>query len=105
MLYPTLYEGFGFPAIEAQAAGVPVVFSPVSSLTELVGPLALLADAHDLGAWCGAVQQAFAMAPERASRAAAARNWAQAFSWQQSFLAHRTVYAAAASTDHHSPAV
>lgn len=104
VLYPTLYEGFGFPAIEAQAAGAPVVFSPVSSLTELVGPLALLAEAHDLQAWCGAVRQALAMAPERDARAVAARTWAQAFSWQQSYLAHLAVYGAAASRDRRSAA-
>ncbi len=96
VLYPSLYEGFGFPAIEAQAAGVPVVFSPVSSLTELVGPLTLLAATHDLEAWCGAVRQAVAMAPEREARSVAARRWAQAFSWSESFAAHCAVYGAAA---------
>ena len=92
VLYPTLYEGFGFPAIEAQAAGAPVIFSPVSSLAELVGPLTLAVDTTDLSGWVAAVRKSFAMGTERVVLAAEARQWAQGFSWQRSFEAHRRVY-------------
>ena len=92
VLYPTLYEGFGFPAIEAQAAGVPVIFSPVSSLNELVGPLTLLAAPHDINAWAGAIQRAATMGAERTALADEARDWVQAFSWHRSALAHLEVY-------------
>jgi len=97
VLYPTLYEGFGFPAIEAQAAGAPVVFSPVSSLTELVGPLALLAPADDMAAWCARVHEALALGSRRAELAEAGRAWARRFSWAESFRKHLAVYRQAAA--------
>jgi hypothetical protein len=56
ILYPTLYEGLGFPALEAQAVGTPVLLSPVSSLRELAGPGARLLDPDDRRSWielCG----------------------------------------------------
>lgn len=96
-LYPTLYEGFGFPAVESQAAGTPVIFSPVSSLAELVGPLAWTPDLHDEVAWRQALADTLALGPEaRAQRAAQARRWAARFSWSESLRRHREVYQAAA---------
>lgn len=92
VLYPTLYEGFGFPAVEAQAAGAPVIFSAVSSLAELVGPLSLVVAADDLPAWCAAVHKAAALGARRRTYAAEAKPWAQRFSWKASFDAHLEVY-------------
>jgi alpha-1,3-rhamnosyl/mannosyltransferase len=42
--YPSLYEGFGFPVVQAMAAGVPVITSNVSALPEIAGDAALLVD-------------------------------------------------------------
>lgn len=92
VLYPTLYEGFGFPAVEAQAAGVPVVFSALGSLAELIGPLAFVVEPHDLEAWVGALQRARALGERRAGLAHEARAWAQRFSWQQNFEKHLEIY-------------
>lgn len=48
--YPSLYEGFGLPPLEAMAAGAPVLTSDVSSLPEVVGDAAVLVDPHDVDA-------------------------------------------------------
>jgi glycosyltransferase involved in cell wall biosynthesis len=47
LAFPTLYEGFGFPALEAMACGAPVLTSATSSLPELVGDDAILVDPLD----------------------------------------------------------
>ena len=46
-VYPSLYEGFGLPPIEAMACGTPVITSNVSSLPEVVGKAALTVDPYD----------------------------------------------------------
>jgi glycosyltransferase involved in cell wall biosynthesis len=48
MIYPSLYEGFGLPLVEAMACGVPVICSNVSSLPEVAGNAALLFEPHDV---------------------------------------------------------
>lgn len=99
VLYPTLYEGFGFPAVEAQAAGTPVIFSPLGSLAELVGPLATLVPAEDLAAWSAALHEAATLSPQaRAAKAAQASAWAQGFRWSASWHRHLEVYRRVAAT-------
>lgn len=48
LLYPSLYEGFGFPILEAMTYGVPVITSNVSSMPEVAGDAALLVDPNDV---------------------------------------------------------
>ena len=57
VLQPTLYEGFGFPVLEAMACGVPVVCSNVSSLPEAAGDAALLVAPTDDEALAAAIQR------------------------------------------------
>lgn len=92
-LYPTLYEGFGFPAVEAQAAGTPILFSPVSSLVDLVGPLSWAVDAQDFDAWLAALDEVLSLpAARRAALAAEGIAWARQFSWRRSVERHFAVY-------------
>ena len=93
VLYPTLYEGFGFPAVEAQASGVPVLMSALGSLKELIGPLAVVLPAHDVEAWVAAVLEACARpTAARAELAQRARSWAERFAWSVSYEKHLSVY-------------
>ena len=50
VLYPSLYEGFGFPILEAQVCGVPVLTATTSSCPEVAGDGALLVDPLDVAA-------------------------------------------------------
>jgi glycosyltransferase involved in cell wall biosynthesis len=92
VLYPTLYEGFGFPALEAQAAGTPVLFSALGSLKELIGPLAMVVPPNDCGAWVAAIEETATLGEARARRARAAADWARRFAWSESFGRHLAVY-------------
>ena len=57
LLYPSLYEGFGFPILEAQQAGIPVLCSNSSSLPEVAGDAALLIDPHDVAGIAAAIHR------------------------------------------------
>ncbi|MFD2498430.1 glycosyltransferase [Rhizorhabdus histidinilytica] len=50
VMFPSLYEGFGLPALEAIRLGTPVISSTISSLPEVVGEAGLLVDPYDAGA-------------------------------------------------------
>jgi glycosyltransferase involved in cell wall biosynthesis len=92
-VYPTLYEGFGFPAVEAQAAGTPIIFSPVSSLVDLVGPLAWAVPTDDFAAWQSALAEVLSFSPEaRGELASRGMAWARQFSWRRSVESHFEVY-------------
>jgi glycosyltransferase involved in cell wall biosynthesis len=56
-IYPSLYEGFGFPVAQAMAAGVPVITSNVSSLPEIAGAAAVLIDPRSLAEMSGAIER------------------------------------------------
>lgn len=57
-VYPSLYEGFGLPPLEAMASGVPVVCSDAAALTEAVGDVAQTAPAQDADALARAIERA-----------------------------------------------
>jgi glycosyltransferase involved in cell wall biosynthesis len=56
-VYPSIYEGFGLPPLEAMACGAPVITTNNSSLPEVVGDAALIVDAHDVDAIANAMVQ------------------------------------------------
>ena len=51
MTFPSLYEGFGLPPLEAMSCGTPVIASTASSVPEVIGDAGMLLDPNDAGAW------------------------------------------------------
>ncbi len=82
-VYPSLYEGFGFPVAQAMAAGVPPITSNLSSLPEVVGDAGLLVDPRSAAELCSAMAR-LALSPSlRAELSAKARARAQRFTWDR----------------------
>ncbi|HEY7699174.1 MAG TPA: glycosyltransferase family 1 protein, partial [Vicinamibacteria bacterium] len=91
-VYPSLYEGFGFPVIEAMACGAPVLTSSTSSLAEIAEGAALLVDPHDTGAIAEAMDRALSDGGERESLRLAGLARARAFSWERTTRETLQVY-------------
>ena len=99
VLYPTLYEGFGLPIIEAHAVGTPVLFCEVGSLAELEGPNSIVLPLDDLSAWTNAVDRVLQNRDSIASLEAS-RRWATQFSWDTYVDRTLRVYEAVARHRH-----
>jgi glycosyltransferase involved in cell wall biosynthesis len=82
LAYPSLYEGFGFPVLEAFAAGLPVLTSDVSSLPEVTGDAAVTVDPRDEGAIAEGIGQLFDDEDLRAMLSAAGLTRATRFTWE-----------------------
>lgn len=92
-VFPSLYEGFGLPPLEAMAAGAPVVTSNVSSLPEVVGDAALLIDPMDAGAIADATASVLRDSALRDELIRRGHARVEAFSWQRSVTRIQEVYA------------
>ena len=83
LVYPSLYEGFGFPPLEAMAVGTPVVASDRGSLPEVLGDAALMVDPTDERA-LGAALEAVLSEPEVRSRLrSAGLRQARLYTWDR----------------------
>jgi glycosyltransferase involved in cell wall biosynthesis len=81
MVYPSTVETFGLPPLEAMACGTPVVASNRTSIPEVVGDAALLADPDDVPALADALRRALHDEPLRAELVAKGRERVRRFDW------------------------
>jgi glycosyltransferase involved in cell wall biosynthesis len=97
-LYPTLYEGFGLPVVEAMASGVPVLTSSTSALQEIAGGYALLVDPMDVDAIAKGIVQLATDPARRAELVELGKRRARDFSWERAARRTLQVYAEALGT-------
>ncbi len=81
LVFPSLYEGFGFPVLEAMYCGTPVIASSTSSLPELVGNAGLLVDPLNIEAIAAAMSQLSANENLRQSLHQRGAQQVQKFTW------------------------
>lgn len=91
-LNPSLYEGFGLPALEALACGAPALVSDTSSLPEVVGDAALLLPPRDVAAWADAIEALWDDEGARAELARRGPPQAARFSWPRAARETLEVY-------------
>jgi glycosyltransferase involved in cell wall biosynthesis len=82
MVYPSRYEGFGLPPLEALALGVPCVASRETSIPEVVGDHALLVDPTDTMAFAAALARGLSDEHFRSRSRQQGPGWARRFSWK-----------------------
>ncbi len=90
--FPSLYEGFGLPPLEAMACGTPVVTSNMSSIPEVVGDAALLVDPYDVASIADGLERVLGDASLRQALVARGLERVQAFSWERSVRAIHAGY-------------
>jgi glycosyltransferase involved in cell wall biosynthesis len=89
VVFPSLYEGFGLPPLEAMACGCPVACSDAGSLPEVVGDAAVLFDPRDAAAIAVGVENALRRSDDLGVRG---RERAARFTWDATARAHDDVY-------------
>jgi glycosyltransferase involved in cell wall biosynthesis len=92
LLFPSHYEGFGLPAIEAMAAGLPVVTSASGGLAEAVGDAVVIVNPPEPARLADAMQRILSSQDARDALKARGIIWARDFTWDACAAAHVKVY-------------
>ena len=96
LVYPSLYEGFGLPALEAMACGTPVIASRAASIPEVVGDAGILLDPLDVNAWTEAIVSVLNDDDRRAELRSRGLARASEFTWTRTARLTLDVYTQAA---------
>lgn len=96
LVFPSLYEGFGLPVVEAMIAGCPVITSTTSSLPEVAGDAALLVNPLAADELVAAIQRVLQDENLRNEMSRKGRSWSSHFSWERTARMTRDAYFIAA---------
>ncbi len=89
LVFPSRYEGFGLPPLEAMRLGVPTIVSSAGSLPEVCGDAAIVVDPSDANGLAAAIERLLSSPEERSARSDAGRRRAALFTWRDA--ARRTL--------------
>ena len=92
LIFPSIYEGFGLPPLEAMACGVPVIASNNSSIPEVVGDTGILLNSNDTQGFADAIQSLIEDPALRATLSQKALERSKKFTWEQCALSTLEVY-------------
>lgn len=81
--FPSLYEGFGIPLLEAMQCEVPVIASNTSSIPEVVGDAGILLDPHDIDEWAENIYRVLTNKDLYEELIAKGKQQASKFSWEK----------------------
>jgi glycosyltransferase involved in cell wall biosynthesis len=82
MFFPSFYEGFGIPVVEAFAAGTLTVLSDIPALREIAGDLAIYVDPHDVKSMLKGLESCLELSGERQERITAGKEIAARYTWR-----------------------
>lgn len=91
-VFPSIYEGFGMPPLEAMACGVPVLTTHTASLPEVVGDSALICDPYNIEQICDCLEKLYRESNLRRDLSAASLKRARMFSWENAAAILYDVY-------------
>lgn len=82
-VYPSLYEGFGLPPLEAMQCGIPVITSNTSSLPEVVGDAGIMLDPEDVDGLCDSMFKIYSRPTLRETMSSKSSQQAKLFTWER----------------------